>query len=165
MYYFRTVLSSSIGGTSIVDGNQTVLEEITKNVAELCGANFCPGVDATVNPNLEPPHPLKIKLLAGIFLGLMICASLLVTFFADSLKRLVQFQYSFNIICLYAFYPRLNIQIRNGAQRSRFRIVRLPIAGRYRQTFSAKETAANDSDYDVHWCRAGFHGCRFYSRN
>lgn len=60
---------------------------ITKNVAEVCGAKFCPGITAAENPNLEPPAPVKIYILSGIFLALMICAGILVTFFVDSLER------------------------------------------------------------------------------
>lgn len=57
------------------------------NVAELCGARFCPGVSADDVANLQPPHPHKIQLLAAVFLALMLAAVGLVAFFADSLKR------------------------------------------------------------------------------
>lgn len=60
---------------------------LLKNVSEICGANFCPGVSAAVNPNLIPPEPRKIQILSGIFLGCMITACLAVAFFVDSLKR------------------------------------------------------------------------------
>lgn len=62
-------------------------KNVENNVPELCGANFCPGVNAADNSNLEPPHPMKIQLLSGIFLALMIVACLLVALFTDSLKR------------------------------------------------------------------------------
>lgn len=60
-----------------------------KHVAEICGAKFCPGINADVNPNLQPPDPAKIHLLTGIFLGCMISACLIVIFGLDSLKRYV----------------------------------------------------------------------------
>lgn len=60
-----------------------------KHVAEICGAKFCPGVNADVNPNLQPPDPSKIHLLTGIFLGCMIAACLIIIFGLDSVKRYV----------------------------------------------------------------------------
>lgn len=57
------------------------------NVSELCGARFCPGVSAAVNPNLKPPEMSKIHMLSGIFLALMVCACVLVAVGVDSLKR------------------------------------------------------------------------------
>lgn len=59
----------------------------TFNVAGLCGAQFCPGVGADDIPNLMAPHPLKIQLLAGIFLALMVAACALVALGTDSLGR------------------------------------------------------------------------------
>lgn len=60
-----------------------------RDVGEICGANFCPGIDAAVNPNLQRPDQNKIQILSGIFLGCMIIACLSVIFGVDSLKRFV----------------------------------------------------------------------------
>lgn len=67
-----------------LDANATI---VPVNVPGLCGARFCPGVGADEIPNLQPPHPLKIQLLSGVFLALMVGAAGLVAFGADSLKR------------------------------------------------------------------------------
>lgn len=59
----------------------------TRSVAEVCGAKFCPGSNLNDNPNLQQPEKYKIQMLMGIFMGLMVCSSLLVSVFSDSLKR------------------------------------------------------------------------------
>lgn len=56
-------------------------------VGELCGARFCPGVSAEVNPNLTPPEPAKIRLLNSIFLVCMAVAVALMIVGVNSLKR------------------------------------------------------------------------------
>lgn len=73
-------------------GQEPISENVTviiEEVSQLCGANFCPGVSAARNPNLQPPDMSKIHLLSGIFLFLMICACLLVAIGVDPLKRFV----------------------------------------------------------------------------
>ena len=66
----------------------TISENVTlRSVGELCGANFCPGIDNNVNPNLTPPEAGKIQMLSGIFLMCMVVAVLLIVFGVDSLKR------------------------------------------------------------------------------
>lgn len=62
---------------------------ISKNVDKLCGANFCPGRTSGDVANLHAPDAFKIQLLSGIFIALMLCATLLVSVFADTLKRFV----------------------------------------------------------------------------
>ncbi|XP_014214880.1 UNC93-like protein [Copidosoma floridanum] len=57
-------------------------------VAELCGANFYGVASASEeNPNLEPPPPERIQLIAGIYLCCMLLASLIVALGVDSLAR------------------------------------------------------------------------------
>lgn len=63
------------------------MDELTENVAKLCGAEFCPGVTAALNPNLAPPDSSKIQMLMIIFLGMMIGASVLIAVAVDGLKR------------------------------------------------------------------------------
>lgn len=63
------------------------LDELTENVAKLCGAEFCPGVTAALNPNLAPPEPSKVQMLMIIFLSMMIAASVLIAVGVDGLKR------------------------------------------------------------------------------
>lgn len=66
--------------------NET-LTTLTQNVAKLCGAEFCPGVTAALNPNLEKPDQSKIQMLMIIFLAMMILASILISVAVDGLKR------------------------------------------------------------------------------
>lgn len=83
-----TILSStSIGNDITTITNTTTMATIFKDVGEICGANFCPNINAQVNPNLTPPEPKKIHILSGVFLACMLSACLLVAFFVDSLKR------------------------------------------------------------------------------
>lgn len=67
--------------------NETKTIELNEKVAELCGAEFCPGVTAALNPNLAPPDQSKIQMLMLIFLGMMIAASALIAIAVDNLKR------------------------------------------------------------------------------
>lgn len=77
-----------VGLTNLTSaGDGTITEIVVRNVSEICGAKFCPGVGATENPNLQPPAAAKIQLLAGIFLAFMVLACVLVAVFTDSLKR------------------------------------------------------------------------------
>lgn len=57
------------------------------HVSEICGARFCPGIGAEVNPNLTPPEPAQIQLLTSIFLICMAIAVVLMMFGVNSLKR------------------------------------------------------------------------------
>lgn len=63
------------------------LDELTESVGKLCGAEFCPGVTAALNPNLAPPDSSKIQMLMFIFLAMMIAASILIAVGVDGLKR------------------------------------------------------------------------------
>lgn len=56
-------------------------------MAKLCGASFCPGITAAVNPNLQAPDPSKIQMIMFIFFGMMVGACLLIAFAVDGLKR------------------------------------------------------------------------------
>lgn len=81
-----TVLS--VGESSIIESaNITINETVRENVAKLCGAAFCPGITALVNPNLQAPDPSKIQMIMFIFLGMMVGACLLIAFAVDGLKR------------------------------------------------------------------------------
>lgn len=62
-------------------------DELSKNVAKLCGAEFCPGVTAALNPNLASPDDSKIQMLMMIFFGMMIAACLLIAVGVDGLER------------------------------------------------------------------------------
>lgn len=77
----KVELSSDIASTS------NITLSTHSKVAEICGAKFCPGIDANINPNLIPPELGKIQMLSGIFLCCMVLACLLVIFGVDSLKR------------------------------------------------------------------------------
>lgn len=81
------VLSSTIGDMTNVSSNMTITTNISKDVDQLCGANFCPGGNSGGVANLHAPDPFKIQLLSGIFTALMLCATILVSLFADTLKR------------------------------------------------------------------------------
>lgn len=88
------LISSSVlsyGETAFEYLNETIRAvqeaELTNNVAKLCGAEFCPGVTAALNPNLTPPDQSKIRMLMLIFLGMMVAASILITIGVDNLKR------------------------------------------------------------------------------
>ncbi|XP_030368989.1 UNC93-like protein [Scaptodrosophila lebanonensis] len=63
------------------------LEASISRVGELCGARFCPGIGAEVNPNLVPPAPEQIQLLNSIFLVCMAAAVVMMIFGVSSLKR------------------------------------------------------------------------------
>ncbi|XP_062129768.1 UNC93-like protein [Drosophila sulfurigaster albostrigata] len=63
------------------------LEASISRVGELCGAQFCPGIGAEVNPNLVPPAPEQIRLLNSIFLMCMAGAVVMMIFGVSSLKR------------------------------------------------------------------------------
>lgn len=80
------VLSSMLGEDNSVDLENTTV--LWRDVGEICGANFCPvAVTQNDNPNLIPPDPRKIQLLAGIFLACMVTACVSVAVGVDSLKR------------------------------------------------------------------------------
>lgn len=91
-----SVLSYGEGNDHI---NSTVVNNFTKkNVSAICGGEFCPGVTAAINPNLIPPDPSKILILAGIFLGCMAFAAILISFFVDSLSRYNNFCLLYELI-------------------------------------------------------------------
>lgn len=76
---------------SMLYNNETIEEhrfkELTENVAKLCGAEFCPGVTAALNPNLTPPDSAKIRMLMIIFFAMMLGACLLIAVGVDGLQR------------------------------------------------------------------------------
>lgn len=82
VFFTNTVLSYGI---------ETVTRNVTLNnsiVAEKCGANFCGVSDIEdQNPNLQRPPVERIYLIAGIYLGCMILACLIIAFGVDSLSR------------------------------------------------------------------------------
>ncbi|KAJ6616193.1 UNC93-like protein [Pseudolycoriella hygida] len=83
-----TVLSSTIGDVESLSENMTnVVVNASKTVGELCGANFCPVEKSGEVANLHPPDHSKIQFLSGIFILLMLCATVLVSLFTDTLKR------------------------------------------------------------------------------
>lgn len=92
VFFFKlsfTVLS--YGEPAVEYANESVeamvFEELSKNVAKLCGAEFCPGITAANNPNLTPPDKSKVQMLMIIFLAMMIGASVLIATAVDGLKR------------------------------------------------------------------------------
>lgn len=87
------VLSSDIGNVDALSANMSVdMVAVSKNVDQLCGARFCPAAPESSGEigNLHRPDVFKIQLLSGIFIALMLCATILVSLFADTLKRLVE---------------------------------------------------------------------------
>lgn len=89
------LISSSVltlsAGESTTPANESLatekLEASISRVGELCGARFCPGIGAEVNPNLVPPAPEQIQLLNSIFLACMAGAVVMMIFGVSSLKR------------------------------------------------------------------------------
>lgn len=72
-----------------MSANMTITVNISKNVDQLCGAKFCPAASSSSEVgNLHRPDMYKIQLLSGIFIVLMLGATVLVSLFADTLKRL-----------------------------------------------------------------------------
>ncbi|XP_050351198.1 UNC93-like protein isoform X2 [Nymphalis io] len=91
------ILSSSLGDVTLLM-NETVIDvpEVaalmnytiaTPDYGSTCGVNFCSGSDAHENTNLESPSPVKIQLIAGVYLACMASASILVVVGVDSLSR------------------------------------------------------------------------------
>ncbi|XP_047362531.1 UNC93-like protein isoform X1 [Vespa velutina] len=75
----------SFGNDEATSTNVTLNSSI---VAEICGANFCVASSSTNdNPNLEQPPIERIHLISGIYVALMILASLVIAFGVDSLSR------------------------------------------------------------------------------
>lgn len=92
------VLSSGQGGnTDLVSENLANASNATSSLfdmmhpemaTDICGAEFClSNVNASANPNLQPPEPYKIQLIAGIYLACMIGSSVIVGLGMDSMKR------------------------------------------------------------------------------
>lgn len=70
-----------------LSANHSAIDAQLTRVSDQCGAQYCPGITAAENPNLEKPDAMKINMLAGIFLGCMVGACVLVAVGVDSLKR------------------------------------------------------------------------------
>ncbi|RVE50921.1 hypothetical protein evm_004488 [Chilo suppressalis] len=88
-----SILSSSLGEDSYSNVT-SLLESLPSNVTlpsmdvgASCGVNFCSGSASHENTNLEPPSPLKIQVIAGVYLACMAFAVLLVALGVDSLTR------------------------------------------------------------------------------
>ncbi|KAK2575984.1 hypothetical protein KPH14_007345 [Odynerus spinipes] len=90
-YQMAQVWGNLISSTVLSLGNDKTGTNVTLNsslVAEICGANFCGESSSTSeNPNLEKPPIERIHLISGIYLALMILASLVIAFGVDSLSR------------------------------------------------------------------------------
>ncbi|KAJ8920309.1 hypothetical protein NQ315_011971, partial [Exocentrus adspersus] len=66
----------------------TILEQISYDTGDKCGANFCPSSAAEMaNPNLAPPSTAKINLISGLYLACMLLAFLIVFFGVDRMSR------------------------------------------------------------------------------
>ncbi|KAI5631206.1 ion channel regulatory protein UNC-93 domain-containing protein [Phthorimaea operculella] len=90
-----------------------------------CGVNFCSGSASHDNENLVPPSPLKIRVIAGVYLACMISACLLVAVGVDSLTR-------------YASGRKLTAKGKSGMQllavtlrqlRHKYQLLLLPVIG------------------------------------
>ncbi|EFN62792.1 UNC93-like protein [Camponotus floridanus] len=89
-YQMAQVWGNLISSAVLSYGIETVTRNVTLNnsiVAEKCGANFCGVSDIDQNPNLQRPSVERIYLIAGIYLGCMILACLIIAFGVDSLSR------------------------------------------------------------------------------
>lgn len=90
-YQMAQVWGNLISSTVLSVGNDKTSGNVTLNstlVAEICGSNFCGESSSTSeNPNLEQPPIERIHLISGIYLALMILASLVIAFGVDSLAR------------------------------------------------------------------------------
>ncbi|EDW60839.1 UNC93-like protein [Drosophila virilis] len=85
-----SVLTLSAGAVTTPANESLELEPLEASISrvgELCGARFCPGIGAEVNPNLVPPAPEQIQLLNSIFLTCMAGAVVMMIFGVSSLKR------------------------------------------------------------------------------
>ncbi|XP_063536617.1 UNC93-like protein [Cydia strobilella] len=90
------ILSSSLGEV-VSYTNETIAPTAAALVGNItspkvdfgstCGVNFCSGSEAHGNANLQPPSPLKIQVISGVYLACMAFAVILVAFGVDSLKR------------------------------------------------------------------------------
>ncbi|XP_047504202.1 UNC93-like protein [Pieris napi] len=91
-----SILSSSLGDVTLYSNetylNADVIASFNYSIpapdyGATCGVNFCSGSEEHDNSNLEPPSPLKIQLIAGIYLACMLAACVLVAIGVDSLSR------------------------------------------------------------------------------
>ncbi|CAF4932688.1 unnamed protein product [Pieris macdunnoughi] len=90
------ILSSSLGDVTLYSNetylNADVIASFNYSIpapdyGATCGVNFCSGSEEHDNSNLEPPSPLKIQVIAGIYLACMLAACVLVAIGVDSLSR------------------------------------------------------------------------------
>ncbi|KAJ2949245.1 hypothetical protein O0L34_g6195 [Tuta absoluta] len=95
------ILSSSLGDSptftnkTLAPTASALFANITNTTASApavdygatCGVNFCSGSASHENENLVPPSPLKIQVIAGVYLACMVSACLLVAVGVDSLTR------------------------------------------------------------------------------
>ncbi|XP_034949361.1 UNC93-like protein [Chelonus insularis] len=87
-YQMAQVWGNLISSAVLSYGIEDLPSNLTLNssiVSETCGANFCQRIEE--NPNLAPPPMERIHLIAGIYLGCMVLAALIVAFGVDSLSR------------------------------------------------------------------------------
>ena len=70
----------------MLSGGSTENNTITEDQLQFCGANFCH--EETGNATaLEKPSSEKIYMLAGIFLGFAVLASVIIAIFVDPLTQ------------------------------------------------------------------------------
>ncbi|XP_043230217.1 UNC93-like protein isoform X2 [Amphibalanus amphitrite] len=95
--FFLLFQSSQIWGNLISSmvlnpGQGAGVEPPSEESLSICGINYCPGAEsaggsAVNNTNLERPDEVRIYTLAGIFLGLAVLSSVLISILVDSLDR------------------------------------------------------------------------------
>lgn len=95
--FFLLFQSSQIWGNLISSlvlnpGQGEGVEPPSEESLAICGINYCPGAEsaggaAANNTNLERPDEARIYTLAGIFLGLAILSSVLISILVDNLNR------------------------------------------------------------------------------
>lgn len=62
---------------------------LTQNLENKCGANFCPGLASSPDdiPELTPPSQAKINLITGIYFFCMVVAVLIIAFGVDKISK------------------------------------------------------------------------------
>ncbi|XP_048478605.1 UNC93-like protein [Plutella xylostella] len=87
------ILSSNLGeDVSYLNDTLAPSAQALTNLSQVdfgatCGVNFCHGDAGHVNSNLVPPSPLKMQLLAGVYLACIAGAAALVALGVDPLTR------------------------------------------------------------------------------
>ncbi|CAG9102911.1 unnamed protein product [Plutella xylostella] len=87
------ILSSNLGedvgylNDTLAPSAQALANLSAVDFGATCGVNFCHGDAGHVNSNLVPPSPLKMQLLAGVYLACIAGAAALVALGVDPLTR------------------------------------------------------------------------------